>query len=154
MGRRGGGARLSVRREGPRGRLWWAGLALGSVAMARGLAGLASQARSTVPPAWAAWLAGVLLAHDLLVVPAVLAVTALTGRAPAAWRGGLRAALAVSCVLVLVTLPAFLGHGRATQPGNATVLPSDYPRNLAALVALVWLLAGARVLLAGRRRRR
>ena len=111
--------------------------------MAYGLAGLARQAAATMPPAWAAWLGAVLIAHDLLLVPAVLAVTALTGLVPAALRGPLRAALAGSALLVLLTLPAFLGHGRATQPGNATVLPGDYPRALALLVAATWLLAGA-----------
>ena len=132
---------------GPSGWLWWNGLAVGGLAIARGLAGLVSQAAATMPPAWAAWLAAVLLTHDLLLVPAVLTVTAVTGRAPPAWRGPLRAALAVSGVLVLVTLPAFLGHGRATQPGNRTLLPSDYPRNLAVLVAAVWLVAAAAALI-------
>src|SRR6266540_3820754 len=60
----------------------------------------------------------------------------------ARWRGvpvrPLRAALLVSGVVVLVSLPAFLGNGRATQPGNDSVLPNDYAASLATVLALVW----------------
>jgi hypothetical protein len=135
------------------GRTWWAGLAVGSAVMAWGLVGLARQAASTTPPAWAAWLLVTLLVNDLLVLPAAFAVARLTSLTPAPWRRALRAALAVSAVLVLVTLPAFLGDGRSTQPGNRSVLPGDYPRSLALLVALVWAVAGAWVALALRRAR-
>jgi hypothetical protein len=42
-------------------------------------------------------------------------------------------------VLVLVSLPVLVGVGRATQPGNASVLPGDYPLALSGVLAVVWL---------------
>jgi hypothetical protein len=136
------------------GRRWWAGLAAGGAVMAWGLLGLVRQAASTMPPAWAAWLLVTLLVNDLLLLPAAFAVARLTGLAPAPWRPAVRAALAVSAVLVVLTLPAVLGGGRSTQPGNASVLPGDYPRALALLVAGVWAVAGAWVLARALRRAR
>jgi hypothetical protein len=56
--------------------------------------------------------------------------------------------LLVSATVVLVTLPAFLGDGRQTQPGNASLLPNRYGRSLALVLGLVW----AAVILTGRRR--
>jgi hypothetical protein len=116
--------------------------------MAFGAWGLLRHAEATVPAAWARWLAAALLAHDLLVAPALLAVGWLLGRLPGAWRAPVRAGLLVSATVVLVTLPAFLGDGRATQPGNASLLPNHYGRSVALVLGLVW----AGVILAGVRR--
>jgi hypothetical protein len=61
----------------------------------------------------------------------------------------------ISATVVLVTLPAFLGDGRATQPGNGSLLPNDYRRSLVLVPAPVWavaVLGAART--SGRRRRR
>jgi hypothetical protein len=106
--------------------------------MAFGVWGLLRHAEATMPAAWARWLAAALLVHDLLVAPALLAVGWLVGRLPGAWRAPVRAGLLVSATVVLVTLPAFLGDGRATQPGNASLLPNHYGRSLALVLGLVW----------------
>jgi hypothetical protein len=42
-------------------------------------------------------------------------------------------------VLVLASVPLLVGVGRRTQPGNASVLPGDYPLALAGVLAVVWL---------------
>jgi hypothetical protein len=42
-------------------------------------------------------------------------------------------------VLVLASVPVLVGVGRATQPGNGSVLPGDYPLALAGVLAVVWL---------------
>jgi len=138
------------------GPVWWVGLAVGGAALAHGALGLVRDAMATVPPAWATWLLGVLVVHDLVLVPVVFAVAHALRRAPAAVRPEARAALVVSGVCVLVTLPALVGGGRATQPGNTSVLPSDYAANLALLLGLIWTVAAALALtraLRGRRRR-
>jgi hypothetical protein len=124
--------------EQPHGRGFWAGTAAGGLVLAYGLAGLVRHAAGTVPASWARWLLAALLANDLLLLPTVLLAGRLLGRAAPAWRRPLRAALLVSGVVVLVSLPAFLGNGRATQPGNDSVLPNDYAASLATVLALVW----------------
>jgi hypothetical protein len=54
---------------------------------------------------------------------------------------------------VLLTVPLLLGDGRATQPGNTSVLPGDYPVSLAAVLAGVWAAAVVWAYLVGRRGR-
>jgi hypothetical protein len=133
------------------GRGFWPAVAAGGLVMAFGGWGLVRHAEATMPAAWARWLAAALLVHDLLVAPALLAAGWLVGRLPGRWRAPVRAALVVSATVVLVTLPAFLGDGRATQPGNASLLPNHYGRSLVLVLAPVWVLA---VLAAARGTRR
>src|SRR6266536_1468183 len=107
------------------------------------------------PTRWRRWFLGGLLVHDLLLVPAVLAVGLAVRRLPPALQPPVRAALIVSGTLALMSLPLLLGYGRATQPGNASLLPGDYPRSLAITVGTVWAAAAAWALLCllGRRGR-
>jgi hypothetical protein len=130
------------------GRGFWLAAAAGGLVMAFGARGLLEHAEATMPAAWARWLAATLLVHDLLVAPALLAAGWLVGRLPGGWRAPVRAGLMVSATVVLVTLPAFLGDGRATQPGNASLLPNHYGRSLALVLVPVW----AGVILTGGRR--
>ena len=133
------------------GRGFWLAVAAGGLVMAFGGWGLLGHAAATMPAAWAGWLAAALLLHDLLVAPALLAAGWLVGRLSGRWRAPVRAALLVSATVVLVTLPAFLGDGRTTQPGNTSVLPNQYGRSLALVLAPVWTVA---ILDAARRTRR
>jgi hypothetical protein len=133
------------------GRGFWPAVAAGGLVMGFGAWGLLGHAQATMPAAWARWLVAALLGHDLLVAPALLAVGWLVGRLPDGWRAPVRAGLMVSATVVLVTLPAFLGDGRETQPGNTSVLPNDYGRSLALVLGLVWAVA---ILDAARRTRR
>ena len=135
------------------GRRFWLALLAGGLVMAWGVAGLLRHAASTVPASWLRWLLGLLLAHDLLLAPAVLAAGHLLRRVPAPWRPPLRAALIVSGTLALTSLPLLLGYGRASQPGNTSLLPRDYPASLAAVLAVVWGLAAAWGLYRARARR-
>jgi hypothetical protein len=132
------------------GRGFWLAAAAGGLVMAFGGWGLLGHAEATMPAAWARWLAAALLGHDLLVAPVLLAAGWLAGRLPGGWRAPVRAALVVSATVVLVTLPAFLGDGRATQPGNASVLPNHYGRSLVLVLAPVWTVAVLAVLLRSR----
>jgi purine-cytosine permease-like protein len=136
------------------GKAFWLALPVGGLLMAWGAAGLLRNAVSTVPTSWLRWLLGVLLVYHLLLTPAALAAGYVLWRAPAPWRTPLRAALIVSGTLTLTSLPLLLGYGRATQPGNASVLPGNYAANLAAVLAVVWVLAAAWALHRSRRRAR
>ncbi len=124
------------------GRLFWTLLPVGAALIAWGVLGLLRQAASTAPASWLAWFLGGLLAHDLLLAPAVFAVGLATRRLPDALRPPVRAALIVSGTLALMSVPLLLGYGRATQPGNSSVLPGNYAFNLAIVLAAVWVIAG------------
>ncbi len=119
-------------------RSWWAGLAVGGAIGLFGLAGLLPDAAKTMPAIWIIWLVGLLLAHDLLLEPLVHLAGRWLRRAPEVWRWSLQVGLVVSVVLALASVPVLYGVGRATQPGNTSVLPGDYPRALAGVLALVW----------------
>jgi hypothetical protein len=119
---------------------WWIGLAVGGAIGLFGLAGLLGDAAKTMPAVWLKWLVGLLLVHDFVFAPLVH----LTGRrlrdwAPEAWRWPLQLGLVTSGVLVLASVPVLVGVGRATQPGNTSVLPGDYPLALFGVLAVVWL---------------
>jgi hypothetical protein len=135
------------------GRLYWTLLPVGGLIMAWGLLGLLRNAASTVPASWLRWFVAGLLAHDLLLAPAVSAVGLALRRLPPALRPATRAALIVSGALALMTVPLLLGYGRASQPGNRSVLPGNYPLSLAAVLAGVWACAAAWALAAELRRR-
>jgi hypothetical protein len=119
---------------------WWTGLAVGSAVGLFGLAGLAVDAAKTMPLVWLKWLIGLLLVHDLVLAPLVhLAGRRLRDRAPESWRWPLQLGLVTSAGLVLASVPVLVGVGRRTQPGNASVLPGNYPVALAGVLTVVWL---------------
>lgn len=133
---------------------WWTGLAVGGAVGLFGLAGLLADAARTMPLVWLRWLVGLLLVHDLVLAPLVqVAGRRLRDRAPEAWRWLLQLGLVTSGVLVLASVPLLAGVGRRAQPGNASVLPGDYPRALAGVLAVVWLAVLALGVVARRRRR-
>jgi hypothetical protein len=119
---------------------WRTGLTVGGAVGLFGLAGLLVDAAKTMPVVWLEWTVGLLLVHDFVLAPLVhLAGRRLRDRAPAAWRWPIRLGLVTSGVLVLASVPLLVGAGRRTQPGNASVLPGDYPLALAGVLAVVWL---------------
>ncbi|WP_199484839.1 hypothetical protein [Actinomadura craniellae] len=125
-----------------------AGIALIGV----GAAGLLAHAADTRPAAWAVWFAGAALVHDLLLVPAVLAVGAATTWIPGPYRRPVQAGLAIGGTVALVALPVVLGYGR--RPDNPSVLPLDYGANLLLVLALVAAATGAASAATWWRRRR
>jgi hypothetical protein len=119
---------------------WWGGLTAGTAIGLFGLSGLVADAAKTMPLLWLRWVVGLLLVHDLVVAPLVhLVGRRLRDHAPAAWRWPLQLGLVTSGVLVLASVPVLYGVGRATQPGNSSVLPGNYPRALAGVLLAVWL---------------
>jgi hypothetical protein len=79
------------------------------------------------------FLAVVLIAHDAIWTPLVLAVGTLVKRiVPARYRGIVRGAALVAVAITLVALPLVLGFGRAAD--NPSILPRSYGRNLVAIL--------------------
>lgn len=100
------------------------------------------------------WLAGGVLAHDLLLAPVVLLVCAVAARAlPAVARPAAATALVVLGSLTLVAVPFVGGYGRASDPANETLLDRDYTTGYLVLVGVVLVLVVLPVLLASLRRR-
>jgi hypothetical protein len=77
-----------------------------------------------------------------VLLPLAFAFGALILRwAPLPWQAPLRFALFVSASVVLVAIWGLTAQEIEVQPGNRQVLPNDYPRSVALLLAPVWLLA-------------
>ncbi|MDP9864823.1 MULTISPECIES: hypothetical protein [Streptosporangium] len=107
------------------------GYAAGAGLVLLGFAGLLADADQTRPLSWAVWFGGILIAHDLLLVPLVLATGVLTRR----MRRPYRAALVIGAVITLVALPMVLGFGRRAD--NPSQLPLDYGLNLVVILAVI-----------------
>ena len=89
------------------------------------------------------FLGGALVAHDAVLLPPGdrrrrADHPAGAGPRPHSRPGGRRCS---PWRLLVATLPLALGFGRSTD--NPSVLPLPYARNLALIVALIWLLAAA-----------
>ena len=98
------------------------------------------------------FLGVLLVAHDFVVVPAVILTGVVLARwVPGAARTPVRAALAVSAAVTLVALPFIVGAGRIAD--NPSAFPQSYGRGLAVILAVVWAVAAAWTALNVRRRR-
>ena len=96
------------------------------------------------------FLAGVLLAHDVVLLPAAIGVGVLIGRRlPAGGRVPARAAAFITATLLVVAVPLALGLGR--RPDTPSALPLDYGRGLAITALVVWAATLAATLAATRR---
>jgi hypothetical protein len=124
------------------GPLYWSALAIGSAVMGFGVISVLSRSGSTHPTELATWVIGLALAHDLLMVPVVRAVaTAVRRGSPRAARGLVLAALAVSAIIILFSIPFLQGWG--LQPDNPSFLPRSYAAGLAITLAAVWVVTAA-----------
>ncbi len=91
-----------------------------------------------------AFLIGVLIAHDAVLLPLAVGAGALIGRfVPAPDRATVRAAGLCSLAVAVVALPLVLGYGRV--PDDPSVLPLPYGRGLAVVLGVVWAVALAAV---------
>ncbi|MDQ3384929.1 MAG: hypothetical protein M3503_02785 [Actinomycetota bacterium] len=133
-------------------RAFWAGLLVGWAVIAIGIRGLLvnEDARmGTNPGGWVVLLVQSNLAHDLVLVPAVLLVGVLVARfVPAGVRAPVQGGLIVTGVIVLFAFPFVRGYG--IKPDNPTILPQDYGRGLLIVLGVVWAVTAAVTI--GRRR--
>jgi len=126
-------------------RVFWAGLLVGWAVIAIGIRGLLvnEDARmGTNPPGWLVLMVQSNLAHDIVLVPAVLLVGVGVARfVPPAVRAPVQGGLIATGVIVLFTFPFVRGYG--IKPDNPTVLPQDYGRGLLLVLGAVWLVTAA-----------
>jgi hypothetical protein len=121
--------------------------AAGLAAVGYGIDGLVAMQRDTNPTQAARWLIGGILIHDLFAVPVTAAVGLLLTRlVRAPYRAVVQGALLVSAAVALATLPLWRGYGGS--PGNPSVNPLPYGRNLAIVLGAVW--AGAAAVIVAR----
>lgn len=93
----------------------------------------------------AVWLIGVVVVHDFVIAPAIIAVGFVLSRTVSARiRPIVQGGFIVAAVLTAISIPVVLGLGR--YPGNPSLLPLDYGRNLVIILITV---AVVTVILAG-----
>jgi hypothetical protein len=137
-----------------RSRWFWPALAVGWGLIAVGMVGMFSQRDRTQPFQLVRYVVGFLLVHDLVVAPVVIAVGWLVTRfVPSIARGPLRAALALSALVVAFSWPLLRRYGEHAT--NDSALPLDYGRTVPVVLAVVWVVAlgvlGVRLVSARRR---
>ena len=126
------------------GRRFWVSAAVGWAGIAWGVIGIFSNSLETRPANLARFVVGGALLHDLLVAPlAIVAGVLLTRAVPGRARAPVQAALAISAVVALFAFPLVRGYGLAAN--NPTSLPHNYGLNLLVVLGVVWVAAGAAV---------
>ena len=130
----------------PAGPRFWISAAVGWAVIAWGVVGIFSNSLDTRPANLAKFVVGGALLHDLLVAPLVILAGVLVARTvPARARGPVQAALVVSGIVALFAWPLVRAYGLAAN--NPTSLPHNYGLNLLIVLALVWAVAAAAILL-------
>jgi hypothetical protein len=95
------------------------------------------------------FLAGVVVAHDLILLPLAIGVGVLVLRYVPAWaRSSVQSGLFASVVVSAFALPFVIGAGRT--PDNPSKLPLPYGSGLALVLAVIWLVAAVLALRARR----
>jgi hypothetical protein len=127
----------------PRYGAWfWAGVVAGWAAIAFGVVSAITHRGATRPVTLAAWVVGLALVHDLLFAPLVLGAAWLLHRAvPRIARGIAMGALVISGLVVLYSIPFVARWG--AQADNPSLLPHDVGTGVLEVLALVWLVAAA-----------
>lgn len=118
--------------------------AVGVAAMGLGASLLLTDSQVKAPGSVAVWLASAIVLHDAVLTPVVLVIGAALSRwLPPRVRRPVRGGLIVAACLSAVALPFLL---RPAATSNPSVLPLDYPRDIAIALGTV---AGLTVLAAG-----
>lgn len=119
------------------GRWFWIGATAGWAIIAYGVRGVLEHHIDTRPAELARFVVGAALVHDLVVVPLVLVVGAVAGRAVRGrWRAPVQAGLIVSGVVVLFSYPLVRGYGRVHN--NPSSLPRDYAIGVVVVLVATW----------------
>jgi hypothetical protein len=142
--------------EPPRhyGPTFWVGFVLGWSVIAFGVVGVMNSVWLKDRPAEVAtWVLGGLVVHDAVLAPLVTVVALLVARLLPQWmRGPIAAALVLSGLVLLFSYPLLRAFGR--REANPSILPLDYGRNVIVVVAIVWAVALAVVVVRLLRRQR
>ncbi len=130
--------------EAPPGRLFWPAVGVGWVVMTIGALGLVSDPDKTQPGESIRFVVGAAVVHDLLLAPVVVLVGwGLAKVVPERARGPVQAALIVSGMVALFSVPFVRGYGRVST--NPSILPRNYGGGLAVILAAVWVVAAGAV---------
>ncbi len=144
---------MTTDREHPTSPVFWVGLVLGWGIMAYGVWGFLGDHRSTVPARTVWWIAGTAVAHDAIVAPLITVVgLGLAALLPRWARGPVTAAVAASGVVLLFSYPLLRHFGRRAD--NPSILPLDYPRNVAVVLGAIWAAAAVGLVIRFRQSRR
>lgn len=124
------------------GPLFWTGLLVGWAVMGFGAVGISNSVWLKDRPAkLATWVLGGLVVHDALIASLVTGAGLFLAWVLPRWlRGPVAGAAALSGLVVLFSYPLLRGFGR--RESNTSILPLDYGRNVAIVLALIWLTAG------------
>ena len=118
---------------------FWIGLIVGWSLMGYAVWGMWSQQADTNPPGLVKWVLGLAL-HDVVVAPVVTVTGLLLAVVlPARIRGPVIAALGVSALVVVLSIPLVRTFGKREL--NSSTLPLDYGRNVLVVLVAVWALA-------------
>ena len=121
-----------------RGAVFGVGVALGWATIAYGAWIVLTNAGETRPANMALFSLGLVLAHDLLVVPtAVAAASVLRSHLPRGTRGAVAGAVMTSALAVAFILPAAIGRAEKVA-GNPTIVPRNPWVSVAIVLAGVW----------------
>jgi hypothetical protein len=104
--------------------------------IAVGVVGVLGEGRDVPPGAFARWVVGIGVAHDLLFVPVVAAAgVVLAWAVPAHVRPTVTSLLLITGFVALFAAPLVAGWGRAAS--NPSIQPRDYTSGLAAVLGVV-----------------
>jgi hypothetical protein len=135
------------------GPLFWGSALVGWVLILVGIWLVVTKPGATPPLEFGAWVVGVAVLHDLAVAPATLLVArAVHARVPTMARGLVLGGLLVSATITAYALPLVYRHADPTSD-NPTLLPRNTIAWLILVLAGVWFVAGALLLVRIRRRR-
>jgi hypothetical protein len=125
------------------GPLFWTGLLVGWSVMGFAVVGISNSVwLKDRPVELAVWVLGGLVVHDALLASSVTIIGLLLARLLPRWlRGPVAGAVALSGLVLLFSYPLLRGFGR--RESNRSILPLDYDRNVAIVLALIWLAAAA-----------
>jgi hypothetical protein len=142
---------MSIEAPSP-GRGLWIGIAVGAPFVLYGALQLLDRPSPDATLATARWAAGLLVVHDVLLVPTVLACAWVASRTlPRPLRAPVVAGLLGTGLVIALALPGVAGLGNPS--GNPTVHPFDATAAMWWALALVWTAASLAALLSVRRTR-
>lgn len=108
----------------------------GLVLFAIGAYALVDQVPLEAFPNLILWLAAGVVVHDVVIAAVVATVGWAVSRAvPARFRPTVQGGLIVAGVVAIMSIPVVIGAGRT--PGNPSLLPLDYGRNLVIVLVVI-----------------
>lgn len=136
---------------GPRGPLFWSGVAAGWALILAGAAGMVAQARFAKPVESAIWIVGAAVVHDGVLAPVVIAAArGLRRVVPGRVLPAVQATLVTLALVAGIAAPIYLGLGRRAD--NASLLPRNYAAGIGITLGAIVAVGSALAVRAARSR--